>query len=92
MQDLDRLCGQIKTAHGRIDVLFANAGGGSMLPPGQMTGEHFDDIFGRNVKGVVFTVQKALPLVPLRRRPSVVICRLALSPCLMSCATVISPI
>lgn len=63
LEDLDRLYDQIRTAHGRIDVLFANAGGGSMLPLGQITEEHYDDIFGRNVKGVVFTVQKALPLL-----------------------------
>ncbi|MFJ6326891.1 MULTISPECIES: SDR family NAD(P)-dependent oxidoreductase [unclassified Rhizobium] len=63
MEDLDRLYDQIKATHGRIDVLFANAGGGSMLPLGQITEEHYDDTFGRNVKGVVFTVQKALPLL-----------------------------
>lgn len=45
------------------NVLFANAGGGSYLPLRSITEEHFDDIFGRNVKGVLFTVQKALPLL-----------------------------
>ena len=48
---------------GRVDVLFANAGGGSLLPLGSITGEQYDDTFGRNVKGVLFTVQKALPLL-----------------------------
>lgn len=61
--DLDRLFDQIRTEAGRIDVLFANAGGGSMLPLGQITDEHIDDIFGRNVKAMIFTVQKALPLL-----------------------------
>jgi NAD(P)-dependent dehydrogenase (short-subunit alcohol dehydrogenase family) len=61
--DLDRLVDLVRARHGRIDVLFANAGGGSMLPLGAITEEHFDDIFGRNVKAVLFTVQKALPLL-----------------------------
>ncbi|MEC4593214.1 MULTISPECIES: SDR family oxidoreductase [Nitrospirillum] len=62
-EDLNRLYEQVKAQAGRIDVLFANAGGGTMLPLGQITEEHYDDIFGRNVKAVVFTVQKALPLL-----------------------------
>ncbi len=61
--DLDRLYAEIEKAHGRLDVLFANAGGGSMLPLGQITEEQVDDTFGRNVKAVIFTVQKALPLL-----------------------------
>lgn len=61
--DLDRLFKQVKEEKGHIDVLFANAGGGSMLQLGSITEEHFDDIFNRNVKGVLFTVQKALPLL-----------------------------
>jgi NAD(P)-dependent dehydrogenase (short-subunit alcohol dehydrogenase family) len=61
--DLDRLFRQVKEQRGHIDVLFANAGGGTMLPLGAVTEEHFDDIFNRNVKGVLFTVQKALPLL-----------------------------
>jgi NAD(P)-dependent dehydrogenase (short-subunit alcohol dehydrogenase family) len=61
--DLDRLYEQVKTEAGRIDVLFANAGGGSMAPLGQITETHFDEIFGLNVKAVVFTVQKAMPLL-----------------------------
>ncbi|MBP0494048.1 SDR family oxidoreductase [Pararoseomonas indoligenes] len=61
--DLNRLYERVKAEAGRIDVLFAGAGGGTMLPLGSITEEHFDDIFDRNVKGVVFTVQKALPLL-----------------------------
>ncbi|WP_163997482.1 SDR family oxidoreductase [Pyxidicoccus caerfyrddinensis] len=63
LPDLDRLFAQVREEKGRIDVLFANAGGGSMLPLGAITEEQFDDTFGRNVKGVLFTVQKALPLL-----------------------------
>lgn len=61
--DLDRLFAQIKAEQGRLDVLVVNAGGGSMLPLGQITEEQIDDTFGRNVKAVIFTVQKALPLM-----------------------------
>lgn len=63
LDELDALYAQIKEEQGRLDVLFANAGGGSMLPFGNITEEHFDDTFTRNVKGVLFTVQKALPLL-----------------------------
>jgi NAD(P)-dependent dehydrogenase (short-subunit alcohol dehydrogenase family) len=63
MADLDRLYARVKADAGRIDVLFANAGGGSNLPLGSITEEQYDDTFGRNVKGVLFTVQKALPLL-----------------------------
>ncbi|WP_321815595.1 MULTISPECIES: SDR family NAD(P)-dependent oxidoreductase [unclassified Paraburkholderia] len=63
LDELDALYAQIKEEQGRLDVLFANAGGGSMLPFGNITEEHFDDTFDRNVKGVLFTVQKALPLL-----------------------------
>ncbi|MGX7705030.1 SDR family NAD(P)-dependent oxidoreductase [Methylobacterium sp. Gmos1] len=63
LADLDRLYAQVREEAGRIDVLFANAGGGSMLPLGEITEAQFDDTFGRNVKGVLFTVQKALPLL-----------------------------
>lgn len=63
LADIDRLYDAVQQRHPQIDVLFANAGGGSMLPLGAITEEHYDDIFGRNVKGVVFTVQKALPLL-----------------------------
>jgi NAD(P)-dependent dehydrogenase (short-subunit alcohol dehydrogenase family) len=63
MSDLNRLYERVKADAGRIDVLFANAGGGSMLPLGSITEEQFEDTFGRNVKGALFTVQKALPLL-----------------------------
>jgi NAD(P)-dependent dehydrogenase (short-subunit alcohol dehydrogenase family) len=61
--DLDRLVDTIRTQAGRIDALYVNAGGGSMLPLGQITDEHYTDTFDRNVKGLLFTVQKALPLL-----------------------------
>jgi len=54
---------QISRSAGKLDILFANAGGGDMLPLGAITEEHFDRIFGTNVRGVLFTVQKALPLL-----------------------------
>lgn len=63
LADIDRLYDRVQQKHGQIDVLFANAGGGSMLPLGAITEEHYEDIFGRNVKGLIFTVQKALPLL-----------------------------
>ena len=63
MADLNRLYSQVKADAGRIDILFANAGGGSNLPLGSITEEQYEDTFGRNVKGVLFTVQKALPLL-----------------------------
>jgi NAD(P)-dependent dehydrogenase (short-subunit alcohol dehydrogenase family) len=64
MADLDRLFATIRDQAGRLDVLFANAGGGGFAPLGQVTEEHFDKYFGINVKGTLFTVQKALPLMP----------------------------
>lgn len=63
LSDLNRLYECVKADAGRIDVLFVNAGGGSMLPLGSITEAQYDDIFGRTVKGVLFTVQKALPLL-----------------------------
>ncbi len=63
LSDLDRLYGTIRAAHGRLDVLFANAGGGAFVPLEDVTEEHFDRYFGINVKGTLFTVQKALPLM-----------------------------
>src|SRR4051794_17088513 len=64
LADLDRLFAVVKEQAGRVDVLFANAGGGQFAPLGQITEEHFDQTVSINVKGVVFTVQKALPLMP----------------------------
>jgi NAD(P)-dependent dehydrogenase (short-subunit alcohol dehydrogenase family) len=64
LDDLDKLFGQIKREKGRLDIVYANAGGGSFAPIGQITEEHFDKAFDTNVKGTLFTVQKALPLVP----------------------------
>ena len=63
LADLDRLYARVRAEAGRIDVLFVNAGGGSFQPLGAITEEQVDDTFGRNVKGVLFTVQKALPLL-----------------------------
>ncbi len=64
LADLDALYAQIEQEKGRLDVLFVNAGGGSFAPLGQITEEQFDSTFNTNVKGVLFTVQKALPLIP----------------------------
>ena len=64
LADLDRLYATVKEKHGRVDVLFANAGGGDFAPLGQITEEHFDNAFNSNVKGLLFSVQKALPLIP----------------------------
>ncbi|APW36013.1 oxidoreductase [Rhodoferax koreense] len=63
LDDLDRLYDTVQAHHGRLDVLYANAGGGEMLALGAITEAHFDQTFHRNVKAVVFTVQKALPLL-----------------------------
>jgi NAD(P)-dependent dehydrogenase (short-subunit alcohol dehydrogenase family) len=62
--DLDRLFAQIKREKGKLDMVFANAGVAEVSPLGKITEEHYDSIFNINVKGVVFTVQKALPLMP----------------------------
>ena len=62
--DLDRLVAQIQREKGRLDVLFANAGIASYAPLGKITEELYDSIFDINVKGLLFTVQKALPLMP----------------------------
>lgn len=63
LADLDRIYAQIKADKGRIDILFANAGLGDFEPLGSITEESFDRTFGINVKGTLFTVQKALPLM-----------------------------
>jgi NAD(P)-dependent dehydrogenase (short-subunit alcohol dehydrogenase family) len=62
--DLDRLYAQIKREKSKLDILFANAGVARYAPLGTITEELYDSIFGINVKGLVFTVQKALPLLP----------------------------
>src|ERR1700722_349260 len=64
LADLDRLFDQIKREKGKLDIVFANAGVARYAALGAITGEFFDSIFDTNVKGVVFTVQKALPLLP----------------------------
>jgi NAD(P)-dependent dehydrogenase (short-subunit alcohol dehydrogenase family) len=62
--DLDRLFEQIRRDKGKLDIVFANAGVASYASLGTIDEGHFDSIFSTNVKGVVFTVQKALPLLP----------------------------
>lgn len=62
LADLDKLYNTVKEQKGHIDILFANAGIGEFAPLGEISEEHFGKIFGINVKGVLFTVQKALPL------------------------------
>ena len=62
LADLDRLYAKVKEQKGHIDILFANAGVGEFAPLGTITEAHFDKIFSVNVKGLLFTVQKALPL------------------------------
>src|SRR5713226_7473539 len=65
LADLDRLCAQIKREKGKLDIVFANAGIALPLAPlGTITEEHYDSTFNINVKGVLFTVQKALPVMP----------------------------
>ncbi len=63
LADLDRLYATVKRQKGRIDILFANAGTGEFAPLASITEVHFDRIFNANVKGLLFTVQKALPLL-----------------------------
>lgn len=63
LADLDRVFAQIAEQAGHLDILFANAGVGEMAPLGEITEAHFDYAFGVNVKGLLFTVQKALPLL-----------------------------
>jgi NAD(P)-dependent dehydrogenase (short-subunit alcohol dehydrogenase family) len=64
LNELEALFTQISDDKGRIDVLFVNAGVAAFLPLGSITEEHFDQHFDTNVKGLLFTVQKALPLIP----------------------------
>src|ERR1700737_330322 len=62
LEDLDRLYAVVKEKHGHVDILFANAGAGTIAPLATATEAHFDQTFDVNVKGMFFTVQKALPL------------------------------
>ena len=71
LADLDRLYAAVKREKGHVDIVFANAGGGEFVPLGSITEEHFDKTFDMNVKGLLFTVQKALPL--LRNGGSVIL-------------------
>src|SRR5262249_41456578 len=64
LTDLDRLFAQIKREKGRLDIVFANSGTAQLAPLGKITEEHYDAIFDVNVKGLLFTVQKALALMP----------------------------
>jgi NAD(P)-dependent dehydrogenase (short-subunit alcohol dehydrogenase family) len=63
LADLDRLYATVAKEKGQIDIVFANAGVGEFVPFGAVTEEHFDKLFNINVKGTLFTVQKALPLM-----------------------------
>jgi NAD(P)-dependent dehydrogenase (short-subunit alcohol dehydrogenase family) len=69
--DLDTLYAQIEAEKGQLDIVFANAGFGTFVPFGEITEEHYDSLFDTNVKGVLFTVQKALPL--LREGSSIIL-------------------
>ena len=61
--DLDRLYAAVEAKKGSINILFANAGVAELAPLGEITEKHFDEIFNANVRGMLFTVQKALPLL-----------------------------
>ncbi|SER19250.1 SDR family NAD(P)-dependent oxidoreductase [Sphingobium sp. YR768] len=63
LADIDRLYDAVQQQHAQIDVLFANAGGGEFAPLGSISEDHYQRTFDTNVKGVLFTVQKALPLL-----------------------------
>lgn len=63
LADLDRLYETVKKERGGLDILFANAGTGAFAPLGTITPEHYDQIFDVNVKGLIFSVQKGLPLM-----------------------------
>jgi thioredoxin reductase (NADPH) len=79
LEDLDRLYAVVKEKHGHIDVLFANAGAGTIAPLALATEAHFDQTFDVNVKGLFFTVQKALLLRPLADEgESEILCDLAI--------------
>src|SRR3954454_24576254 len=61
--DLDKLYAAVKAERGTLDIVFANAGAGSQGALGDITAAHIDETFDTNVKGAIFTVQKALPLM-----------------------------
>ncbi|WP_369834497.1 SDR family NAD(P)-dependent oxidoreductase [Cronobacter dublinensis] len=63
LADIDRLYEAVQQRHSHIDVIFANAGGGEFAPLGAISEAHYQETFDTNVKGVLFTVQKALPLL-----------------------------
>jgi NAD(P)-dependent dehydrogenase (short-subunit alcohol dehydrogenase family) len=63
LTDIDRLYDAVQQKHSQIDVVFANAGGGEFAALGAITEEHYQSTFDTNVKGTLFTVQKALPLL-----------------------------
>lgn len=63
LAQIDRVYDALQQQHAQLDVLFANAGGGDLLPLGAITEEHYHRAFDTNVKGTIFTVQKALPLL-----------------------------
>jgi NAD(P)-dependent dehydrogenase (short-subunit alcohol dehydrogenase family) len=63
LDDLDRLFGRVRDEKGRVDILFANSGVMEFQSIGEITPEHFDRTFAVNVRGLLFTVQKALPLI-----------------------------
>ena len=63
LADLDRLYATVKKEKGHLDIVFANAGTGEFAPLGSITEQHYDKTFDTNVKGLLFTVQKALPLL-----------------------------
>jgi NAD(P)-dependent dehydrogenase (short-subunit alcohol dehydrogenase family) len=71
LADLDRLYAQVRSTHGHIDIVFANAGMGEFLSLAEVTPAHFDKTFNVNVRGTLFTVQKALPL--LREGASIIL-------------------
>jgi NAD(P)-dependent dehydrogenase (short-subunit alcohol dehydrogenase family) len=73
LADLDRLYATVKEQKGRIDILFANAGIGEFAPLGEISEAHFDKTFGINVKGLLFSVQKALPLFQDDRGGSIIL-------------------
>jgi NAD(P)-dependent dehydrogenase (short-subunit alcohol dehydrogenase family) len=64
LNDLDHLFAQIKREKGKLDIVFANAGIVEFARLGTITEEHYNSVFDINIKGLLFTVQQALPLMP----------------------------